>query len=256
MIWSVIQGAVQLILSSATNSEMHISDIYAIFWRPIPPFWFLFALLLFSLLVAAYFRIFHRTIAFVWMFLGALAYLRFGHRTFSAPALEYFAKFFVFFAAGSLLKPAAESRFLGSWLGIITSFLSFGFLQYLLHFYCGLKYTDYGALTLLTASISIAFFVSFSRIATKLHLPKILFVGQNTMTIYVMHILAGSGARIVLSKILHIESPIIHISVGVLCGISAPLCILLIANRTGFRHLTSYPISKFFNRSQSLTTRT
>ena len=66
-----------------------------------------------------------------------------------------------------------------------------------------------------------------------------LFIGASSMTIYLMHILAGSGVRVILSKFLGIDSIAAHLVVGTLIGLVAPLLAQIVINRFNLHFLPS-----------------
>lgn len=61
------------------------------------------------------------------------------------------------------------------------------------------------------------------------------------MTIYLMHILAGSGVRVILSKFLGIDSIAAHLVVGTLIGLVAPLLAQIVINRFNLHFLLTPP---------------
>ncbi|MNN93791.1 hypothetical protein D3C81_2123080 [compost metagenome] len=63
------------------------------------------------------------------------------------------------------------------------------------------------------------------------------------MTVYLMHIIAGSGARVVLNKFLGIQSPSAHLVIGTLVGLAAPLVAQAIIKRYRLNALLSAPKS-------------
>ena len=68
------------------------------------------------------------------------------------------------------------------------------------------------------------------------------------MGIYLMHVLAGSGVRVILNKFLGIDSVSIHIVLGVLAGIALPLIAIRIIDRLGIPFVFSAPISSVITR--------
>src|ERR1700744_1504535 len=42
LVWSLIQGSVQVVLAQYTNNPASWHDVAAILWHPISPFWFLY----------------------------------------------------------------------------------------------------------------------------------------------------------------------------------------------------------------------
>jgi len=61
------------------------------------------------------------------------------------------------------------------------------------------------------------------------------------MTIYLMHILAGSGARVILSKFMGIDSIPLHLVVGTLVGLLAPLAAQWVITRFNLSFLLTTP---------------
>lgn len=56
------------------------------------------------------------------------------------------------------------------------------------------------------------------------------FIGENSMAIYVMHIIATAGSRIILLKF-GIDSVIFHVLIGMLAGVLAPLLGLFVLKK-------------------------
>src|SRR3546814_17637920 len=68
-----------------------------------------------------------------------------------------------------------------------------------------------------------------------------LFIGASSMTIYLMHILAGSGVRVILSKFLGIDSITAHLIIGTLIGTAPPLLAQVVVNRYKLYFLLTPP---------------
>lgn len=56
------------------------------------------------------------------------------------------------------------------------------------------------------------------------------YLGRNVIAIYVMHILATAGTRIIL-RMVGVEVPIIHLAIGTAAGVIVPLLILKLLQR-------------------------
>src|SRR5690606_2404320 len=69
----------------------------------------------------------------------------------------------------------------------------------------------------------------------------LLFIGASSMTIYLMHILAGSGVRVILSSFMGIDSIPVHLVVGTLIGLGAPLVAQVIIQRYNLHFLLTPP---------------
>jgi len=73
----------------------------------------------------------------------------------------------------------------------------------------------------------------------------VTYVGSNSMAICLMHILAGSGVRVILKSFLGIQSFAIHLVAGCVVGLLAPLAVVEIARRLGIPFLFAAPVSKW-----------
>tara|TARA_A200000113_G_scaffold65100_1_gene56316 strand:+ start:483 stop:698 length:216 start_codon:yes stop_codon:yes gene_type:complete len=70
------------------------------------------------------------------------------------------------------------------------------------------------------------------------------------MAIYVMHILAGSGVRVILGKAFGITSTYLHLSIGVAAGVFLPLLAVKIIEKWRIPYVFSAPISRIALRSK------
>ncbi|PNF98776.1 acyltransferase, partial [Stutzerimonas kunmingensis] len=105
----------------------------------------------------------------------------------------------------------------------------------------GLNYADGGMAVLALATISIFFMIALSMWLGQFRVDWFLFIGASSMTIYLMHILAGSGVRVILSKFLGIDSITAHLIIGTLIGTGAPLLAQVVINRYKLYFLLTPP---------------
>jgi len=240
IVWSLLQGLFEVALSNYTNGQVTLVEVFSLLWMPRAQFWFLYALFL---------------VFVVCTFLYAKA-----DRRFFLPFVVLFGVLFVFqqdltinnmtrFILGNTVFFA-----LGVWFNEVKAFflaryssltLVFGAMfiagQYLFHVTFGMNYTDGGLPVLALATVSIFFMVALSMWLGQYRLDWLLFIGASSMTIYLMHILAGSGVRVILSKFMGIDSITIHLLVGTLIGTAAPLVAQLIINRYRLHFLLAPP---------------
>jgi peptidoglycan/LPS O-acetylase OafA/YrhL len=127
------------------------------------------------------------------------------------------------------------------WSFLFLIFLAFCITQYIFHIRLGLIYTDTGIFTFILALLGISFITLLSMQLAKMKITILETLGSLSMVIYLLHILSGSGARIILSKILHIQNWWIHITSGTIIGIFSPVIIYFIAKRCNINFLFSYP---------------
>lgn len=195
-IWSVIQKSALILLSSYTNSGTSSPNFLSILYQPEPPFWFLYALF-FYLLVSTVLSV--RTMLILAVLLFPLG--EFFPRNDFAHQLPHF---FLFFALGVFAGGKGENRARRMGNGAAqVSLLVFAVTAGL-----GLRLGSdaYNSVLMLPAAISGIFCMIW--ISQKVeNFRWLVWLGTMTLPIYVMHILAGAGARIFVTKIVHVELP-------------------------------------------------
>jgi fucose 4-O-acetylase-like acetyltransferase len=214
-LWSLIQGLVQVIMSGSTNLPFHLSDLAAaIFWKPLGQFWFLYALLLCHIFV------FLTTANRLRVSVFALAAYLVGIN-FELGIVSQSLQFFLFYAAGLLaaehLKAVAER--LANPAGIAATFIATGG-----SIYTASRLGGFSAPWALPAALlGMLLVLQVSAALARSNRMRIIeLLGLASMPIYLMHILAASGARIVLSK-LGITDVYLHLGIGFLLGVLFPL---------------------------------
>jgi fucose 4-O-acetylase-like acetyltransferase len=224
LIWSVVQILVMYVLGRYTNNHISLHRLLTLGWEPVSPFWFLYVLFGYMLIVTL-------LAPSRWLFLFA-AVMLFLSPEVHQETLFQFAYFFAWFVAGcllggrSLLAPA--SVMLVS-VVIFAASLACGFVWHL----------DYYSPLMLPATIAGIVFV----IAMAQRLPAIeaiLFAGRASLVIYVMHILCAAGMRIAL-KIAGIQNAGVHVVLGVVAGVVLPLCIYAVLDRLNLARLLGLP---------------
>jgi fucose 4-O-acetylase-like acetyltransferase len=240
IVWSLLQGLLEVVLSNYTNGEVTLGQVLSLLWAPRAQFWFLYALFL----------------VFV---VCAFVYARAGRRLF-LPILIGFAVLYVFkqeLATGSFTRfiyGNAVFFALGIWFNEIKAFflaryvpltwlLGAAFIvgQYLFHITFGLNWEVGGLPVLALACVSIMFMVALSMWLGRVRIEWLLFIGASSMTIYLMHILAGSGARVILSSVMGIDSIPAHLIAGTVIGLGAPLIAQLMITRFDLQFVLSPP---------------
>jgi hypothetical protein len=71
--------------------------------------------------------------------------------------------------------------------------------------------------------------------------PWILALGSASMAIYVMHILTGSGTRIILARLLGVQDASIHLIAGCLAGVLLPMLALRLSGHLRVQGLFEAP---------------
>ncbi|MDD4910673.1 MAG: acyltransferase [Sideroxydans sp.] len=243
LLWSFLQGAVEVSLSNYTNGNISFGEVLH-FWSPRAQFWFLYALFLVFTVATAIYCVISERLTMAIFILVSLLYVISSEFP-NLGALGLVCQNLVFFIFGVAFKKYNLSDRFSSSSSLFMVAIAFIVGQYIFHGYLAKVYTDKGFESLFLACISIILVVSVSVAMSKKPNRFIAFIGASSMAIYVMHILAGSGARIFLSKILSVDSLSIHLVVGCFAGVLLPLLALKIISAAKIPYVFSAPVSKW-----------
>lgn len=238
ILWSLLQGGTEIWLSRFTTAKTSPAEVLALLWQPRAQFWFLYALLLiFVLLAILYRRDSGRT--WMWPLIALLLWLWQNTVQLIFP-FDFIAAYLLYFLMGSQFSAwkAVMQRHVGVCLAV--SALSFSALAYLFHIELGLLYSTSNWLKLPLAISGIALICSLSMLCARADSKRLHWLavcGWYSMPVYLMHILAGSGVRILLQKILGVSSASLHIICGMLAGILLPMLFYRLSQMTAFARL-------------------
>lgn len=242
LVWSLLQGGIEVALSGHTNGATSMNDVLSLFWAPRAQFWFLYALFAIFLVSAVIYTVLPRKAialvlpAFIVLYLLAPVW---GDHW----AIRALFGNLVFFVFGIAFAAQPSIDYLESGVGLGGTLCAFLLAQWIFHGPLALKYSDRGVYSLAVACISILFVISVSTHLARRPIKLLAYIGASSMVIYLLHILAGSGARIVTSRLFGVESPTVHLMVGCLAGVFLPLLALKIIERYKVPYLFSAPVS-------------
>lgn len=219
LLWSVLQGVAMAALSGLTNHRAGYDAIGRILWDPIPPFWFLYALFLFS--VAARFIPARNLLALsiVVFPLGEMFYRdSFMHRLLHFP---------VFFVLGMYFGSRwTVPRIHAPWIALGVA-VAGGTIIAGLH----AAMQNYDSVWMLPAALGGT--VAMLGIAQRLDsVTALVRMGRISLAIYVMHILAASGTRILLHRLLPTRNPgWLYVVTVTAAGLGIPAWVYLAAKQ-------------------------
>lgn len=231
VLWSLIQGGIEFGLSSYTNGTITLGEVFALLWRPRAQFWFLYVL--FGIFLFA--GLLYRRPTAPWtgaiLVLALTLYLT-GYSPADIYLLNAFSHWFVYFALGVsgafLLKQLEPPGYLV--LAVVAA--GFGLGQWGAHALPALSAaSDVPALDLALAVLGIVFVLALSQRFAAWNWGWLAHVGRHSMEIYLIHILASSGARIGLQKLLGVTDAGAHLLLGTLFGVAVPLLLVVYARR-------------------------
>jgi fucose 4-O-acetylase-like acetyltransferase len=241
VIWSVLQGGAEVLLSNYTNGDVFFSEVFSLLWSPRAQFWFLYALFSIFILSSVIYSLIAKQLTVLVFLFSAVLYL-YPSVLPQGFVFGFISSNFVFFILGIVFTMYCNPEKFSSWVAIIGLALLFVGGQWFFHGYLSYKYTDKGIESLLLTCMSIAFVVSISLILSRVNYKYLAYIGSSSMAIYLMHILAGSGSRVILSKVLGVDSVVIHLVVGCIFGLIAPLIALSLMDKVKVKYLLSAPV--------------
>lgn len=223
VVWSLLQGMCEVLLSGYTNGDTTLAEVFSFAWKPRAQFWFLYALFQIFLVWSLIYAWIQNISAFRSLLFSMVLYLLASPLSDSINIAGYVTNNAPFFTLGIFfneIKSAFEKRktFLVWTLGGL--FLSG---QYLFHVTFGLHYLSGGMGKIALATISIFLVVAAAMHLSTLRANGLAIIGTYSMSIYLMHILAASGSRVIFKKLFGVESVIAHLIIGTAIGIGAPL---------------------------------
>jgi fucose 4-O-acetylase-like acetyltransferase len=238
-LWSLIQGLTEVGLARYTNSNVTLTEVLAL-WNPHAQFWFLYALFLVIMTAILVYRRETRPVLWGVLAVSALAYI-FQADIPSVLHSYFVVKNFCFFALGIWFYTVKDRLMLhpGPWAA--AGVIAFAVVQFGFHVELGLKFSDIGVASLVVAVVSILAVAGLSIWLARSPVRWVLALGRASMGIYLMHVLAASGARILVGRLLGIHDAGVHILVGCLAGILLPMLVLGLIGRLGVQGLLETP---------------
>ncbi|MFO7703741.1 MAG: acyltransferase [Halopseudomonas sp.] len=242
ILWSILQGSVEALLASHTNGDVTFAEVFSLFWSPRAQFWFLYALFLAFVLATLLYSKLSLKITLPVFALAGAAYVFQGQLP-SAAAVQFLANNFVYFVLGIVFSQYLSIRRFAHAGSLLALTGLFALAQTVFHIALDLRYEDKGVASLALAFVSIAWVFSLCAWAAQLPNKWIMFIGTSSMAIYLMHILAGSGVRIILGRVLGVDDAGVHLIVGCAVGLFAPLLAVMLIDKLKIPFVFAAPIS-------------
>jgi fucose 4-O-acetylase-like acetyltransferase len=230
ILWSLIQGGIELISSQYTNHSITAEEILAL-WEPRAQFWFLYALF-FCFFFAASIRLIltnHKQI-FLIMLLAASLFIYRDLPLFNT-TMKLISKSYIYFEFGVFYTLMKNNHHFNKYLLLMTATILIVS-----------QTLESRVLPLLYAVIGIAIVIMLAKtIERKYQSETLRIIGMASISIYLMHIIFGSGVRVILTHYLHIENISIHIMTGMLFGIALPTLVYMVITRYKINWIYSAP---------------
>lgn len=243
-VWSILQGCIEVFLSKYTNSKTSLISVLSFPFHPRAQFWFLYALLLIFILSAVIYNKYFTKIIPLLLVFSFFSYI-YGEDVISIYYINYIDNNIVFFFLGCLVYK--YNAYLKDVLNIYSFIILTVVFVLVEYFYFVRLGNDYSELNFTTAAIAIVgiFWISnLSVVLSKYNVAWLSHLGRQSIIIFLVHILASSGVRIVLTKLFHIENWYFNIISGTVAGIILPLLFYHFALRLKMSFFFVYPYVK------------
>ncbi|MCF6188349.1 MAG: acyltransferase [Desulfobulbaceae bacterium] len=247
LIWSFFQASVELAFASQSFRGATYGQLLAIPYLPWSQFWFLYALLamyvafgMFSLL-GKYFHVFlciTAAILFLWPINSEVM------------AMHGFSTGFLFFVIGVLAKEffgtsgKMMQKTIPPVITLVFLFIFAGSGWYIFErVIAPTRLTDgsHPFYFLYLAGLGIPMCVGLAQyLAAKKWCGMLRILGRYSLQIYLVHMLAGVGARIILLNIFQVNNPLVHMIVGVGAGLTVPIFLYRVTLKMNFPYLFTW----------------
>ena len=242
VIWTLMQGSIEILLNRWTNNHATVADVAQFLWYPRAQLWFLYALLVVSILAALLLKNAKRSVSGWLVLVAAAAFLAREHNL-GVPAVNYVLTYFGFFLMGAYFQASklAEQLYARRRALLVPCALAFVLAQVTFHFVFGLNYETGGVSALVLAVLSIATVVVVCMVLAERRRPVLVLVGSASLVIYLFHILITGGSRIVLARFLHLANLPVILATGTVLGVLIPLAIFVRSEKLGLQFLFTAP---------------
>jgi fucose 4-O-acetylase-like acetyltransferase len=231
VVWSWIQSLSQIALSRYTNRKPSLDELTWILVEPVQQFWFLYALFWISVI---YYILRRSRLSPQWVLLIFAALRLSGNISLPLKlwVVIYFVKWFgIYVSLGSVFNGYGWTERVNrapAWKLALTA--AVGYFVVTASLYRASDVLGVAALSTSLCGIAatLALAVLLSR-APGLDFVRVL--GVYSLEIYVAHVIASAGARIVLQKIFQVQDVATHLVIGTVCGIVFPLMLTWLCRR-------------------------
>jgi fucose 4-O-acetylase-like acetyltransferase len=224
LLWSAIQGSIQILLPGYVNRQRSLLFLVTIWWIPIAQFWFLYSLFVCHMVALIVGRK-RWLLAILGIGAYCLSVFKFWQPT---------TTMFGFYVAGIFL-----GRLIYRWIpsvrvsaaGVVCSAFIFAIAEHFGRSASGGATASIFSLPATVSGILLVCFVSQWIVCTSEWWKSMLtWLGVMSMTIYILHLLAATGARIILVKLGLVKVPE-QLLIGVAAGIGLPILAHLVFKR-------------------------
>ncbi|MBV1950885.1 MAG: acyltransferase [Cycloclasticus sp.] len=234
ILWSLIQGGLSYSLQGITNFKTTVTDVLSLLWLPHDQFWFLYALFVVFVFYTLAYSLFQNVL--VLFVLSLFLYIFKGDLRVSWSVANAAINFGVYFCAGMLFSRYKANDLKVSYFWVLATVVVFALSQYCFHnqFYTG------DIVKLMMAFIGIGMVVVISKLIGE-RFNTLRLLGRCSLEIYLLHVIFGSGFRIIMQYFFNIENSAFHLIFGTLVGAFISLVFTEVIKRMNLNFLFHMP---------------
>lgn len=235
-VWSVIQGLLIYMTSHYTNSSISLSNILGIIYQPILIFWFFYVLFIISIFYKLACDLKASSIHFLIFSLILYCLHLIQPPVISWEVMDLVCRFTIYFALGAAISDQLMPRLNQISVFTLISITISGFLAITAIVWLNLAenqlFVPLIAMIGVSATIALSILLEQFKFANFIKLWGLL-----SLQIYVAHTLCTSGTRVLLQNLFNFTNPFIHITLGTILGIYAPIALNWLCQQGKFPYL-------------------
>ncbi len=241
VIWSVLQGGIALIFQQWTNNNVTPNEIFSLFLEPRVQFWFLYALFFITLVSAFIFAKIDQKYALALFSLSSLIVI-FNIPNYGFTPLIYVLPNLCFFMFGIYFNQIDSFFSTNKYKLLLPLTVLFAGVHWLSLTQLNIEPNySLSIIKLTTTLISILFSVNLCMCLAERPSKLLSTIGASSMIIFLVHVITGSGTRIVLQHFLGISNYWLHITLGCLMGLFGAMLLAKLLSKIGLSFLFEVP---------------
>lgn len=243
IVFYLVYVLINMIFANNVNSKKGINDILNIFTNPIPPFWFLYALLFIFLITPILEKIFKQNKKII-MGIAIVLHITNIYVKTNIYVIDIVSQYLVYFYFGAILIDGIKESYKNR--NVVISTIFFVLLGLIYCYILQNKIIENSIIVLFKFLLAILGIIINVRIfknsvETIKKYKVINTISKYTFPIYLMHTIFSAGIRIVLLKI-GINNFYIQFIFGFIFGIICPIIVAKILENLKYGNIILYPI--------------